>query len=109
MTANIIAAGMPVGLSLMKTYGGINSKTERNMRRSKVTVGGSLADDAADFVEAWHSAERAGRRPYADLKKDWSPERHAANAARKSTAIQIEPPSECREHLAQGLTHNHLV
>ena len=42
----------------------------------------------------------SGHRPFAQLKKDWSPERHAANAARK-TKLHAEMLS--LEQLREGL------
>ena len=50
----------------------------------------------------------SGHRPFADLKKDWSPERQAANAARKAK-LQAEMLSleELREGL--GITQEELA
>jgi predicted XRE-type DNA-binding protein len=50
----------------------------------------------------------AGHRPFADLKKDWTPKRHAANAARKAKLhADMVSLEELREGL--GITQEELA
>ena len=50
----------------------------------------------------------SGHRPFADLKKDWSPERLAANAARKAKLhAEMLSLEELREGL--GITQEELA
>jgi predicted XRE-type DNA-binding protein len=50
----------------------------------------------------------SGHRPFAGLKKDWSPERHAANAARKAKLHdEMVSLEELREGL--GITQEELA
>ncbi|MEY2925590.1 MAG: hypothetical protein RL367_67 [Pseudomonadota bacterium] len=50
----------------------------------------------------------SGHRPFADLKKDWSPQRHAANTARKEKLhAKMLSLEELRERL--GFTQEELA